>query len=373
MFVTTRIRQHERGLLFRYGDLSKVLQPGKYRLWRRLYSRNAAQVVTYDVNQLRIDHAHLEIWLQNTNFRNAVEVIENDDAQRAIVFRDERVLAVLGPGRYAYWKTPAKLRIEQYSIASFRFEHPRLQAILQAPDAPRYLDGVKVDAGETVLLYRDGVLIDRLGEGLHVYWKGVGQVTWKQLSLREQMLDVAGQEIITSDKVSLRVNLVVTYNVIDPVKAVTTSADAGQALYRDAQLALRAVIGTRALDALLADKESVGNELRQMIVARAQELGLQVRNVGLRDIILPGDMKALLNQVIAATKEAEANVIRRREETAAARSQANTARLLAESPQLARLKELEALQQILAGAKATFVLGNADLAKQVTGLLSTQP
>jgi regulator of protease activity HflC (stomatin/prohibitin superfamily) len=165
----------------------------------------------------------------------------------------------------------------------------------------------------------------------------------------------------------------VTFLVSDPVKSVTASADAGQALYRDAQLALRAAIGTRQLDDLLADKQSVGNELRQMIVALAGELGLTIRNVGLRDIILPGDMKLLLNQVIAATKEAEANVIRRREETAAARSQANTARLLAENPALSRLKELEALQQILAGTKATFVLGNGDLAKQVTGLLSSQP
>jgi regulator of protease activity HflC (stomatin/prohibitin superfamily) len=132
------------------------------------------------------------------------------------------------------------------------------------------------------------------------------------------------------------------------------------------------MIGTRPLDDLLADKESVGNELRQMIVARAGELGLMVRSVGLRDIILPGDMKTHLNQVIAATKEAEANVIRRREETAAASSQANTARLLAENPMLSRLKELEAIQQILAGARATFVVGNGDLVKQVTGLLASQ-
>ena len=96
-----------------------------------------------------------------------------------------------------------------------------------------------------------------------------------------------------------------------------------------------------------------------------------VKGVGLRDIILPGDMKTLLNQVIAATKEAEANLIRRREETAAARSQVNTAKLLAENPQLARLKELEMLQGILAGSRATFVFGGGgDIAEQVRGLIA---
>ena len=90
---------------------------------------------------------------------------------------------------------------------------------------------------------------------------------------------------------------------------------------------------------------------------------------GLRDIILPGDMKTILNEVIMAQKQAEANLIRRREETAAARSQANTAKLLAENPALARMKELEALQEILKGTTATFVLGSGDLAEQVSGLI----
>ena len=95
-----------------------------------------------------------------------------------------------------------------------------------------------------------------------------------------------------------------------------------------------------------------------------------MRSVGLRDIILPGDMKLILNQVIEAQKQAEANLIRRREETAAARSQANTAKLLADNPALARMKELEALQEILSGTKATFILGQGDLTEQIGRLVA---
>src|SRR5688572_27295842 len=177
---------------------------------------------------------------------------------------------------------------------------------------------------------------------------------------------------MTADKVTLRVNLLVTYSVVDPLKSVTTVADAAQALYRDAQLVLRAAIGTRALDALLSDKESVGGEVREALVRRSAEYGIAVRSVGLRDIVLPGDMKSLLNQVIAAQKEAEANLIKRREETAAARSQANTAKLLSENPLLARLKELEMLREMLSGTSTTFVFGGGDIADQVRSLVTAK-
>jgi regulator of protease activity HflC (stomatin/prohibitin superfamily) len=110
--------------------------------------------------------------------------------------------------------------------------------------------------------------------------------------------------------------------------------------------------------------------VREAITARASEFGIAVRSVGLKDIVLPGDMKAILNQVIEAEKRAQAESIKRREETASARSQANTAKLLAESPGLARLKELEALQEILKGTKATFVLGPGDLYQQVRSLVA---
>ena len=370
MYIKTRIRKHERGLWFRHGEFAGLLKPGVRRTWLWNWARDRIEVA--DTLKTRFEHKDLDLLLADPAVREALWLIDLNDAERVIVWKDDRLHAILGPGRHAFWKAPYQLAFEKYSIKEFRFTHARLATILAHPDAGKWLDGVQSGAGEDVLLFRDGVLIDRLGEGLHVFWKGTGRVTWKAADRREQVADVAGQEIITSDKVSLRVNLLVTYQVADAVKAVTAVSDYQQALYREAQLALRAAVGARALDTLLADTEAVGGEVRQALAARAAELGLTVRGVGLRDIILPGDMKSLLNQVIAATKEAEANLIRRREETAAARSQANTAKLLAENPQLARLKELELLKEVLAGSKTTFVFGPGDVAEQVRGLVTAK-
>lgn len=187
--------------------------------------------------------------------------------------------------------------------------------------------------------------------------------------MRETVLDVGGQEIMTSDKVTLRMNALVTYRVIDARKSVEKVNDVSQALYREAQLALRAVVGTREIDALLADKNSVAGELETIIRRRAEEFGIRVISLGIRDIILPGEMKTLLNKVIEARKASEANIIVRREETAAIRSQMNTAKLIQENPSLMRMRELEVLERVAGNSKLQVILGEKGLTERIVNLL----
>jgi regulator of protease activity HflC (stomatin/prohibitin superfamily) len=162
---------------------------------------------------------------------------------------------------------------------------------------------------------------------------------------------------------------VVTYRITDARKAVSQTDDVRQALYRETQLVLRAVIGTRELDTFLSDKDVVAKDIETNVARRATELGLAIASVGIRDIILPGDMKDLMNRVTEARKAAEANLISRREETAAMRSQANTAKLLADNPILMRLRELEVLEKIAASGKLNVFLGEKGLADKVVNLL----
>jgi regulator of protease activity HflC (stomatin/prohibitin superfamily) len=128
------------------------------------------------------------------------------------------------------------------------------------------------------------------------------------------------------------------------------------------QMAAREVVATHTLDELLALREALSGSIAQAVAERAAEVGLEVTSFGLKDLILPGEMKALLNRVIEAQKEAEANVILRREETAATRSLAQTARVLAENPLVVRLKELEAYKELAAKVgQVHLVLGEGAL------------
>ena len=219
------------------------------------------------------------------------------------------------------------------------------------------------------VLFVDGRYVDTLAPGLFAFWKDAADTKLVEVDLRETVADVSGQEIMTADKVTLRMNAVVTYRVTDARKAVTETSDARQALYRETQLAVRAVVGARELDEFLSDKDAISQDIEQSLRQRATALGLEIASIGIRDVILPGDMKDLMNKVTEAKKAAEANLIARREETAAMRSQANTAKLLNDSPTLMRLRELEVLESIASTGKLNIVLGEKGLAERVVNLL----
>jgi regulator of protease activity HflC (stomatin/prohibitin superfamily) len=366
-----RIRKHEVGLWFRHGDLEQLLGPGAYWIPGRLIGIDRVTVI--DTLRTRFEHPLLDVLVAEPTLRERLEVVDLSATQRALVWKDGRLESILGPGRHAFWKEPYTLDIEVHDAMQARLSHPRIDAVLSHADAATHLKSVTVPQTHRLVVLEDGRLVDTLGPGKYAFWTLNGKVTWFSIDLREKVLDVAGQEIMTADKVTLRINLIVTYRVSDPVAAVTVVADADQALYREAQLALRAAVGARVLEKLLTAKEVVTDEVRAAVARRAAGFGVVVVAVGMRDVILPGDMKTILNQVIEAQKKAEANLIRRREETAAARSQANTAKLLGDNPMLARMKELEALQEILAGARTTFVFGQGPLTEQIRSLVAESP
>ncbi len=241
--------------------------------------------------------------------------------------------------------------------------------IAASPMATRVLDICSVNRQCVGVLFVDGKFVDTLSPGHYAWWKGVGDAKVVEVDTRETTVDVSGQEIMTLDKVSLRMNAAVTYRVVDAVKAVTSTDDFGQSLYRETQLALRAVVGTRELDMFLAEKEPVATDIEDLVKRRAGDLGLEIASVGIRYVILPGDMKGLMNRVTEAKKAAEANLISRREETAAMRSQANTAKVLADNPTLMRLRELEVLEKIASNGKMNIVLGEKGLADRVVNQL----
>jgi len=367
-FGSFKVREHERGLLFEDREFKSVLRPGRHWVGKLF---RVVRVDTVSVRDPWIKRPDLDVLVKSGALGDEVTVVDLKDHQRAVVWIDGRVAAVLTPGLYALWNVFREVRVETFDARAVRLEHPDLAVLVQAPEATSAaaIEAVAVDAGHVALVFEDGRHAATLGPGLHAFWKGAVRLRVFRVDLREQVVDVAGQEIMTADKVTLRLNAVVTFKVADPLAAVTAVEDHRQALYREAQLALRAVVGTRELDVLLAEKDAVARELDEALRPRVRPFGVEVTSLGIRDVILPGEMKELMNKVTEARKAAEATFITRREETAAMRSQANTARILESSPTLMRLRELETLERVAEKANLTVVLGENGLTDRVVKLL----
>ena len=366
LFKRFKIRSYEMGLLFRDGEFRGLLTAGTP------WFVDVFNKVRVDVVSQRdpwLVHEKLDLIVKSGALADRAVVLDLKDTERALVWVESRFSHILPAGQYAYWTGQKQVRVEVIDIRPVRFEHDQFKVIVRSPLANRVLDVCTVQRDHVGVLFIDGRYVDTLAPGEYAFWKGPAEAKLVEVDLRETMVDVGGQEIMTADKVTLRLNAVVTYKIIDARKAISQTDDVRQALYRDTQLVLRGVVGARELDLFLADKDAVAKEIEDNVRRRAGELGLEIASVGIRDVILPGDMKDLMNKVTEAKKAAEANLISRREETAAIRSQANTAKLLADSPTLMRLRELEVLEKIASNGKLNIILGDKGLADKVVNLL----
>jgi regulator of protease activity HflC (stomatin/prohibitin superfamily) len=299
-------------------------------------------------------------------------VVETRDTEVAVVYANGKTLRVVPPAkRVLFWKEPLEIRAEVIDVIAAP-EIPRnKQAGLIRLGRESLATFVVVEESKAGLLFLDNRLVRTLEPGTYGFWSVGAAERLEQVDLRSQALEIPGQEILTRDKVSIRVNISAQYRVADPVKAKTSVKDFNEHLYRALQFAVRQSLGRKTLDEILAEKVDVDPAVADAVRAAMEAIGLEVASIALKDIVLPGDMRDMLNQVVAAEKQAQANLIRRREETAATRSLLNTVKLMEDNPLMLRLKELETLEKVSEKVEKITVLGGFDgLLNQVVNLRS---
>jgi regulator of protease activity HflC (stomatin/prohibitin superfamily) len=360
------IAQHERGLVFRNRSFKTVLEPGVYRIFD---PADRTQVQVCDLTVPEFEHARVDFLVKEARatMEKYFTIVELCDREVGLVFKNGKISGVLAPGkRQLYWRGPIEVRVEKQDIGKDFEIAKNLATILvraKQPLAAQVTEAVSaVEVPDTAvgLLIVDGELTKVLEPGLHAFWKFHRALKTELVDRRVQPMEVAGQEILTRDKVSLRVNLTALWQVLDVVKARTALTNFVDYVYKELQFALREAVGTRTLDELLGQKGALDREIADVVRSKVEEHGLAVRSVGVKDVILPGEMKTILNQVVEAEKVAQANLIKRREETAATRSLLNTARLMDENPTLLRLKELETLEKVTEKIDKLTVFGGLD-------------
>ena len=361
------VRKHERGLLFKKGDFVRFLEPGEHRLHDPL---NRLHVELHDITEPKFEHRLADFFVNQhpEDLARFFDKVETADNQVAVVYQNGHFAQIVRPdARVLFWKGVVNVTAQVYDIADSFDVDPRVAKIL-VRQVTEMRDQSVADAIYTRevpdrhigLLYVDGELVRQLAPGVHVFWKFNRGIGVTLVDLRVRALEIGGQEILTRDKVALRINLTANYQIGDAVKATKAAEDPLDFLYKEMQFGLRAAVGARTLDALLEDKGAVDKEIFEAVRDKFAAIGIEVRGIGVKDIILPGDMKAILGKVVEAEKAAQANVIRRREETNATRSLLNTAKVMEDNPTALRLKELETLEKVTDKVGNISVFGGLD-------------
>jgi regulator of protease activity HflC (stomatin/prohibitin superfamily) len=336
MFKTIRVKLNERVVIFKHGLPLRAYGPGRHILWQRHLTEQRWDTDKLLFRALPEVRAVLpEGWYREVTL-GALE--------RGVLHRDGFPVAFLRPGVHRFWTLDPSV-----SLVVYRIDQP-LPPLTQELEAliPRteYID-VTVQAHEKGLRFEQGRLVGVLEPGRYRLWthpEAQSQIV--TVDLRRNEVTIAGQDLMTRDKVTLRLTLTVEYAVEDPALAAQKLTNPRDSVYLAAQLAAREYVAAVTLDELLEGRDVLTRFLQQHVAPQALAWGVRVDRIGVKDVVLPGEMKTLLNRVIEAEKSAAANVILRREETAATRSLVNTARLMADQPILLRLKELEALKEI---------------------------
>ncbi|MCA8095959.1 slipin family protein [Burkholderia contaminans] len=375
MWMRHVVKKNERALLMNEGDFVKVLEPGVFKAFDP-FKRLSVQTARLDAP---LADAALADYLRH----DAPDVLAQHfvamdlaDDEAGLRYEDDVLVEILAPGtRRLYWRGLTAHRLERVDLAQDSMLPAALvKRIAQPALRARGVAGLTGVLLAQVPAYHVGVLkidgkIERLRDaGVAAFWRFNRDVAVELVDLRLQAIEVGGQEILTRDKVALRLNLSATWCYADVLHAFGQLQKPLEHLYRELQFALRSAVGTRSLDELLEDKQSIDDVVIAQVRARLGHSGVDVRSVGVKDIVLPGDMKTILAQVVEAEKSAQANVIRRREETAATRSLLNTAKVMEENPTALRLKELETLERVAERIDRISVFGGLD--QVLNGLVS---
>ncbi len=347
-FLTFKVvvKDDERAFLARDGRFERLLAPGRFTAFDP-YGHLAAEVVKVVRAEIAADKALLFAKTHPAVAAEHFEIVQAGPTEVAIVsFDGEPKHLVLPNTTRAFWKTLTKVDVERIDAGGEVRVAKRHLDKLDLARMPMIVHGV-VEAHEAGLLFVDGKLAERLPAGRHAFWAVGRTVKIQKVDTRPTPLEVTAQEILTKDRVGIRVTLTAFTRVVDAEKAVLAAGDVANTVYRLVQFAIREAVATRTLDDILAARDTIDREIRGFVTARAGDLGVEIGEIGVKDVILPGDVRDLLNKVVEAERVAKANLIRRQEETAATRSLLNTARLMEDNPLLLRLKELEALERLV--------------------------
>jgi len=368
------INAYQVALVFRNGVYQRMLKEGRY--WLGF----TEHVKIYDKAQPFIAPIELNLLIKDESLRAELHIVDVKENEIALQYTNGLLTQVLIAGRYTFWKGVVDYGFVKADIGKIEITESIDRATLTGKLVAGYVRTANVEAYEKAVLFIDGKYARTLESGFYCWWKNSIPVFVGKVDTRLQQAELNGQEILTRDKASLRINAWARYQVVDIEKALLQNKEYERQLYVAFQLALREYVTGLNFDELLEKKDAIVSYVLEKAADIADTFGVKVAGFGIREIgerseanerggarddaptkFLPGDVKEIMNQVLVAEKKAQANLVLRREETASTRSLLNTAKLMEDNPILFKLKELEYVEKIAEKISTISVNGNGVL------------
>jgi regulator of protease activity HflC (stomatin/prohibitin superfamily) len=206
---------------------------------------------------------------------------------------------------------------------------------------------------ERGVVFRLGRVIDIKGPGLIIIWPIIDRLL--KVSLRIVTMDVPSQDVITKDNITVKVNAVVYFRVLDPTKAIIEVEDFYFATSQIAQTTLRSILGQSQLDDLLTNREEVNAELQKVIDFQTEPWGVKVTAVEVKNVDLPEEMQRAIARQAEAERERRAKVIHAEGEFQAAAKLTEAANIIASEPSALQLRFLQTLTEIATEKNSTII------------------
>ncbi|MDF2553053.1 MAG: peptidase [Chryseobacterium sp.] len=359
MFKNVQIKAYQIGLVFKNRNLIEILKEGNH--W--IFGNKSVEI--HEMKNQFTTTEDLNLLLKNEGLNSMLEVVDVKDGEIVLVQENGIFKEVLNVGQYAFWKGVLNREFQKVDLTKVEITEKISKTILENMKLKNFTRKFVVTNQYKGLLLIDGKLTKVLEAGTYYFWNNEISLEVKAIDTRTQQMEIAGQELLTKDKAMLRINFYVRFQVENIEKALMENKEYDKQLYILMQLALREFVGALTLDELLVKKDSVGKEILENLGNKAEDLGLKASDAGIRDVILTGEMKEIMNQVLIAEKKAQANSIMRREETASTRSLLNTAKLMEENEVLWKLKEMEYMEKIADKIGDITVSGNSNILSQL--------
>lgn len=225
---------------------------------------------------------------------------------------------------------------------------------------------------ERGVIFRLGRLVGAKGPGLFFIIPFIDRMV--KVDLRVVTLDVPSQECITRDNVTVKVNAVAYFRVIEPTKAIVQVEDYKRATWQIAQTTLRNVIGQSELDELLAHRERINTKLQQIIDEQTEPWGVKVSIVEIKDVELPATMQRAMARQAEAEREKRAKIIHAEGEYQAAQTLAQAAETIARVPAAIQLRYLQTLTEIATEKNSTIIFPvPVEFLRGLAGILGVTP